>query len=269
MKHISSPRARVKSRSQRPAATVFVRSLRTFAIMSLACGTVAGSVLMFDQLNRPLTRVMIGGDFKYLNQNQVVEMLSDEIKGGFLSVDLNHVRQVIENHPWVDQAVVRRRWPSILEIEVAEEIPIARWGEMGFLNYRGKQLEVSSRMHTGKLPLLFSPLASSEQMMRQYQAFSQQLLPAGLRIERLDNDASGAWRVDTSAAIQLILGRDQVLQKLRRFVTVWDSGLRAHSASIERVDLRYPNGLAVGWKGPTLSGGQVLPETLMYGGTRG
>jgi len=46
----------------------------------------------------------------------------------------------------------------------------------------------------------------------------------------------------------LVLGREQIVEKIRRFVVVWRSGLEQHMDKISSIDLRYPNGIAVSWK---------------------
>jgi cell division protein FtsQ len=37
---------------------------------------------------------------------------------------------------------------------------------------------------------------------------------------------------------------------MRRFISIYDKTLKDQIANIERVDLRYPNGLAVAWRTP-------------------
>jgi cell division protein FtsQ len=39
-----------------------------------------------------------------------------------------------------------------------------------------------------------------------------------------------------------------VVEKMRRFVSVYEKALKEHNTNIARVDLRYPNGLAVAWR---------------------
>ena len=48
--------------------------------------------------------------------------------------------------------------------------------------------------------------------------------------------------------IRLVIGRNEVGEKIRRLVVVWESGLNVHSENIEIIDMRYPNGLAVTWR---------------------
>ena len=231
----------------------FVRHLKRGL---LAIGGTAGVVLgvfVFGSFDRPLTNIMISGDFKYLQKNDLTNLLREELNGGFLTVNLTSLQRLIEAHPWVDQVSIWREWPTTLHLDVTEEIPIALWGDRGFLNYRGKKLQNPNQISLTKLPVLQSNSATSEQMMRQYQSFNQQLSGTGLGIVRLEYDDLGAWQLDTTADFKLLLGRNELPQKLRRFSLVWSAILSDHSGAIGSVDLRYPNGLAVGWRNITLS----------------
>lgn len=40
------------------------------------------------------------------------------------------------------------------------------------------------------------------------------------------------------------------MEKMRRFISIYEKTLKDQIANIERVDLRYPNGLAVAWRAP-------------------
>jgi cell division protein FtsQ len=48
--------------------------------------------------------------------------------------------------------------------------------------------------------------------------------------------------------VRIVLGRDQIVEKIRRLVVVWRSGLDIQLNNIAIIDLRYPNGLAVSWR---------------------
>jgi len=55
---------------------------------------------------------------------------------------LNQVKQVVEQVKWVDQAQARRRWPSILEIEVQEHRPLVRWNDSSWLTSKGEVVDL-------------------------------------------------------------------------------------------------------------------------------
>lgn len=201
-----------------------------------------------ETLDRPLTKVSIEGEFKYLNQQDLAMMVNESISGGFLRVDLGELKQVVEKHPWVSRVMVERQWPSQLKIDITEEVPIARWGDKAFLNRLGESLNITDNSHLHKLPLLTADFGESTEIMEQYQYLSRLLLPTGLKLSELQLDAMGVWKVKTNRGIRLVIGRDEVGEKIRRLVAVWESGLEIQSDNIAVIDMRYPNGLAITWR---------------------
>ena len=103
-----------------------------------------GGSLLYKQIDKPLTNVMIGGDFTYLQPAELTKMVAGEVDGGFLSINLASLKQVLRAHPWVRDVTVSREWPSMLKVEVTEEVPIARWGQKGFLNRLGEELIIEN-----------------------------------------------------------------------------------------------------------------------------
>jgi cell division protein FtsQ len=139
---------------------------------------------------------------------------------------------------------------------VIEEVPIARWGEAGFLNRLGEQLDIVDNSALESLPVLRTQFGSSQEMMESYQMLAALLQPTGLKLVELQRDNLGVWRVETARGIKLVLGRDQLGDKLKRLALAWNSGLQNELDNIKTIDLRYPNGLAVAWKDGSLIGAQ-------------
>ena len=70
-----------------------MENLSRLVMLALFVTVLYGGKLVFDQLDRPLTQVMVGGDFNYMQPEDLAQLVSAEIDGGFLRVDLNHLRQ--------------------------------------------------------------------------------------------------------------------------------------------------------------------------------
>ena len=222
-------------------------------LVSVLALVAYGGSLLYKQIDKPLTNVMIGGDFTYLQPAELTKMVAGDVDGGFLSVDLARLRQVLRAHPWVREVTVSREWPSMLKVEVTEEVPIARWGKKGFLNRLGEELIIENNSHLGALPVLRTDTGSSREMMENYQLMAELLVPTGLKIAELQRDNLGVWYLDTAPGLRMVIGRDQVSEKIRRFNLVWAAGLNQYVKNIAAVDLRYPNGLAVAWRETALA----------------
>ena len=214
----------------------------------LFCSIAYGANLAIQHLDKPITKVSIEGDFKYLDHQQLVGLVNGQINGGFITIDLQALQNVLHQHPWVAEVSIQRQWPTYLRINVTEEVPIARWGNDAFLNRLGDKLIIQDNSQLENLPLMTAEFGSSSEVMKQYQRLSDLLLPTGLELSKLKLDRLGAWQVETSNGIKLILGRNKVGEKIRRLVLVWETDLGQQSSKIKTIDLRYPNGLAVSWK---------------------
>ena len=232
-------------------------------MVTVFVAAIFGADFIYKQIDTPLSKIMVGGNFNHLEEQELAELVNIEIDGGFLSMNLNQLRQELQSHPWIHQVSVRREWPSTLKVEVIEEVPIARWGKKGFLNRLGDQLSLPENSNLKSLPVLEADFGSSQAMIAQYLLLAELLAPTDLRLTELQRDAVGAWQIETAAGVRIVLGRDQIIEKIRRLIVVWGSGLDIQLNNIATIDLRYPNGLAVSWRDQdiTISGFGHEPTT--------
>ena len=152
-------------------------------------------------------------------------------------------------------AEVRRVWPDQVVIRLEEQLPVARWGDEALLNNQGEAFTPRELANYEHLPQLFGPQRAQQQVMQQYQVLSQMLRPMGFSIARLELRERGSWFLTTGAGsagpgIELLLGRGALVEKMRRFIAIYDKTLKEQITNIARIDLRYANGLAVGWREP-------------------
>jgi cell division protein FtsQ len=69
----------------------------------------------------------------------------------------------------------------------------------------------------------------------------------GLEVMALKCDNKKSWRLTIKNAVEIVIGRDQVMEKMRRFVTVYDNYLSSVWSDVKAIDVRYTNGVAVRW----------------------
>jgi cell division protein FtsQ len=200
-------------------------------------------------LDRPIGAITIEAPFQRVSALQIEEAISDELRHGFLSANLSLIQQRIVALPWVDQANVARRWPDMLEITVAEQVPAAIWGESGLLNTRGELFVDSARHIPAELPRLSGPPDRSAEVAVRYLEVREKLIPLGLDVRRVHLDARGAWEMTLSNGIQVRLGRRDVMERTDLFLDVVANIVSSRETDIEFVDMRYSNGFTIGWKG--------------------
>ncbi len=215
----------------------------------------------YERLDQPVALVTVQGDFNNVSRAELADWVEPSIQGGMVSLSLSGLKQRMESHPWIAEANVSRRWPDNLLIEVVEEIPLARWGESGFLNSRGEPLAIEDNSRLQSLPLLKGSEGSERQLMAWLERWQNILAAAGLNIVALEEDSAGRLRIELENAPLLLLGKGDFEQKLSRFVVVWQQQLERQAGNVAQVDLRYGNGLAVRWRkseaSVAVSGNQV------------
>jgi cell division protein FtsQ len=220
----------------------------TFA--ALAAG-IWGAALLLD---RPIRQAIVQGPFERVSVLQIEAAVGDLRATGFLGVNLDAVRARIVAIDWVDDAVVRRRWPAELEIIVIEQVPAARWGDTGLLNTRGELFVRDARHMPPELPRLEGPEGTETQVARKYLDARATLASVGFGLRALELDPRGSWRMELGNGIEVRLGREAFEARLRRFARVAAPLLTPRVAEVGYVDLRYSRGFAVGWRPPAPAG---------------
>jgi len=194
----------------------------------------------------PIRWLDVEGDLKRTSSSQVRAAVASESGRGFFAVDLDAVRSSIEGLPWIMRAEVSRQWPDALHVSVVEHRPVARWNETGLFSDRGEVFQVSGSESMQGLARLGGPEARSEEVLRRWQKLRRRLDSIGRQVVAVMLDERGAWTVDLDDGVQLILGREQVDRRVERYLRS-QASLQELGQAIRFVDLRYTNGLAVGF----------------------
>ena len=235
----------------------FFRKLGWLVLMVvLGYGAYEGAQRLLPYADRPITKINVQGDLSYISQQAVQQRIAPYVAASFFTIDLAAMRSELEKMPWIAHAEVRRVWPDQVVIRLEEQLPVARWGDEALLNNQGEAFTPRELANYEHLPQLFGPQRAQQQVMQQYQVLSQMLRPMGFSIARLELRERGSWFLTTGAGsagpgIELLLGRDHLVEKMRRFIAIYDKTLKEQITNNARIDLRYSNGLAVGWREQT------------------
>lgn len=241
----------LSARLPRPNFEVVKRILWPLLLLALVAGLYELGQRLMPYADRPISKVSVRGDLTYVDQLAVQERMEPFVEANFFKVDLDGLRQDLEQMPWIAHVEVRRVWPDQVTVHLEEHLPIARWGDEALLNNSGQAFAPSDLARYEHLPQLHGPKRAQQRVMQQYQMLSQMLRPLGFSIERLELRERGSWFVTTGQGVELLLGRDQIIEKMRRFTAIYQQALAQESEKIARIDLRYANGLAVAWHEPS------------------
>jgi cell division protein FtsQ len=190
----------------------------------------------------PIREMELSGHIAHTTHNQVQQIVARELNGNFFTLDLEQARAAFEKLPWVRTANVRRQWPDRLQVELEEQVAVARWRDTALVNSYAEVFQAASNE---TLPVFIGPDGTAPELCRQYQSFNRALAVLGKAPKEIVLSDRGAWRVTLDDGEILELGREQMNERLQRFVAAYPRTLAQLPAMRLRIDLRYPNGFTV------------------------
>jgi len=243
-------RKQARRRKQKPAARIEFPTFRISRLIAplFAAGAVAATYMISaSMLDHPIRSIEINGPFQRVSALQIEEAISDELEDGFVSADLAEIQRSIVELPWIDQAMVARRWPSRIRIDVTEQVPAAIWGKSGLLNVRGELFVKNARHIPAELPRLSGPESHAADVAKRYLEVRDRLIPLGLDLRRVHLDPRGAWDMTLQNGVEVRLGRRDVEARTELFLDIVADIITGRATEIAYVDMRYSNGFTIGW----------------------
>jgi cell division protein FtsQ len=207
----------------------------------------------------PVAKVEVRGELAFMNKDEIRSIVEDNISGGFFTVDLNRVREIVSQQPWVENVSLRRRWPDILEVFVEERKPIAFWNDDGYISENGYVFKPEAIDKKLNLPELDGPDGQHNNVWKFMNVLYKDMSLLNYTVTSLELDERRAWQLkieknvgvgdeEIRSGISVRLGRFDTEKRLRRFVRVLpELAAKKEFAdnNINVIDMRYPNGFAV------------------------
>ena len=200
---------------------------------------------LVQALSRPVSNVRVESAQRFVTEEELRNLISRYLGTSFFAFDVSEAKQSLEKHPWIRRVSAKKVWPDALVLDIQEEIAIARWGDGQLLNQFGEIFEPPGRQRTAGLPLLVGSEGEQHRVMEQYRDVSQQLFSVGLRATSLSLSPRGNWTLILNDSMPVTLGRVKTIERLARFIKLYQSPELMAFEKLASVDLRYDNGIAV------------------------
>ncbi len=203
----------------------------------------------YDSNFLPVDTISIKGGLDHNSIEEISTKLSSSgVMVNFIKLDVDEVQRMIEEIPWVQSVSVRKQWPSYLYLNIVEKIPQARWGERQLYSQSAGVFTGPDDRNYDELVLLDGPEEKADLVYAGYRKYQQFLARYGFIIDAARVSDRRSWEIDLKNGPRLILGREveEIDSRLERFVKIYS--LIQNQDLIAYIDLRYDNGLAVGWK---------------------
>jgi len=224
------------------------------AIWSLALGLVlvlpviAISNGWIGRTYWPLRTLRINDGLQRVDTALIRQRLIPYTREGYFAIRLERARAALAQLPWVETVTVRKHWPDVLEIDVREHRPLARWGQAQVLSESGAVFAAGVAPLPADLPRLHGPEGRIDEMIALYRQANGLFAAADLYVEQLTLDARGSWQLVLTGGIEVMLGRHDAAARLQRFARLLPQLSLQHPAPLLRADLRYRNGVALAWE---------------------
>jgi cell division protein FtsQ len=221
-----------------------LRSIANALFVFSVCAVLYGAAYYAAHLPGlfPLHSVRLSAAPQRVDAAEVLQVVRNEVHGNFFTVDIERLRQSLEKLPWVRNVSIRREFPQRLAVRLEEHQALARWNNNALVNRQG---EIFAANIEQALPRFTGQDGAAADVAQHYAQFSQQVAALDLQVTQLALSPRHAWQLRLSNGMVLELGREDMQQRLARFVEVYPYSLAAIQSKVKFVDLRYRNGFAV------------------------
>ncbi|WP_432696306.1 cell division protein FtsQ/DivIB [Marinobacterium sp. YM272] len=225
------------------------RPMVLLTLLVVFCGILtSGSRDLWRWLDGPVAQIEVVGAVRHLDKAAIANELAASLDKPLLELDLAPLREQVIANPWVHDASISRQWPPSLEVRLVEEVPVARWSDKGLLNHQGDIFWPALKPEYASLPMLSGPAHETVRIMEQFHDLNRMFAASGMKLTGLTLEPRGAWTIELDNGIQVVAGREKLIPRLKRFLTVYQLSLADRSEQIEQIDIRYTNGIAVRWR---------------------
>lgn len=223
-------------------------ALRRVLLFLISAGALAWFVSFLQNPNTlPIQKIQALGTFTMVNESMLRDVVAKTVSGGYFNVNVDEVQQAVEALPWVYQASVGRVWPDTIAINVTEQTALASWATGGIVNTQGTLFKPVETIRPLTLPVFDGPPGKERNMTEFYGMAKEIIAPLDVTIRQLSMDSRHAYRLTLSNGVVILLGKENMQDRLKRFARVYKKVLATRANDIARVDTRYSNGLAIGW----------------------
>lgn len=223
--------------------------LRIAVSVLAVVATYALGGFVMQRFDVPVRELAITGTLRNVQPDEVRAAAMPLVDGGKLfALDLDAIRAAVERLPWVARARVDRQWPARLALRITEREPFARWGETDALSTEGVVFVPGNVTLPSTLPKLGGAAGREQEVMAMYGQLADRLSETPFALAGLTQDARGEWIGSTQRGISLRFGRSNPVEQVPRLKNTVLPALASRLDSVQRIDLRYANGFAVGWR---------------------
>ena len=208
--------------------------------------------LSIKSASLPIKYVRTEGEFQYLSKDDVKDILQPLVVTSFFDADMQAIHSAVSTLPWVDAVTVKRIWPDAIDIKVHEKQPFARWGKGALITESGVIFMPNNHILIQNLITVIGPELQQVKVLEIMKGIKTALDDHSMELAEFNVSDRWAWKIKLVTGMEILLGQDEQLKKLKRFLRTLTVLTQGQLDAMAVVDLRYPNGYAVSWRPGTI-----------------
>lgn len=194
-----------------------------------------------------LIQVKLVNENARVTEAELTELLRPQLGIGFWQLDLPSIRKLVESHPWVAHAEISRFWPNTLRVEIVEQVPVARWGDKGFVNQLGEVFYPSQPIEIPNLIRLSAVNPEPLAVLSMLKQVLELINPYGLHVVAMHRLADESWHLWLVNGDEWLLPKQDAIGDIKQLLVLYGSIPKQEGTKM-RIDLRYRDGFAVKWQ---------------------
>ena len=205
-----------------------------------------GMNYVLDPHTLPIRHVSVSGNFSHLSPAALEQRTSKVVRGGFFNVNVETIKKVLSDEPWVREVTVKRVWPDAITVFIKEQVAVAVWDDKGLLNGNAELFSPALSTFPSNLSRLYGPDGTYPAVLETYR-YMRGVFPEGMKISELVLNDRRAWKVTFENGITVLFGRSELKKRVRRFARHVPVELGNRLQDIVSIDMRYTNGFSILW----------------------
>lgn len=226
---------------------IFVKKNVFLILLSAIMVTLSYLIVSNDKSILPIKTVKVSGDYTYTSPSLIKDIYKSHINNGFISLNIQKLRNAIMELPWVNSVKINRVWPDSVEILLDENKAFAIWNNTHLITANGSIFSPPAKMDISGLPMIEGSDELKEEIIKKFNTIQNILRPTNNEIASLSFSNINEWNVTLKNNVILKLGSVGIEDRLKKLISKYDKIIGEKIVNIKSIDLRYINGFAIDW----------------------
>jgi cell division protein FtsQ len=205
---------------------------------------VANYLRNFSNIQLDETILQVQSDYSLNLKEALLKRIAPELNHNVFDIDLNKVRQLLQEHPWVAQANVKYQLLNDIHINVITHKIALRLNNSGYISDKGVLFEPQKKISNDyPLVLNHSNQKDIKKILTDFQQYQQILDSLNLTIKVLKQTPTTQLILQNNLILNL--GYQQQISRLKKFTGYYPKLKKINKLDFHTIDLRYKNGFVI------------------------